>query len=257
MIARANMRRLRNRRKPGGGAGPAVWGSLLALVVHPARAAAAFPANPTNIIDDLRLLQAPRPWPLVAWELLILAALLAAAYYLRRRRLAQRAPKPVLVAPEVASEDALAELARLRKKIAVENSRVYAIEVSGVVRRYIERRFGIHAPRRSTEEFLAEAHRSPIMADKYQQLLGHFLACCDFLKFARGYAEVPELEMLHEAAVRFVTETGVTPTVQAAASATAANSAAPSAGSPPPPAASATASGANPPPPAAPTEARA
>ena len=108
---------------------------------------------------------------------------------------------------EAATEDALAELEKLRALISIENSRLFAIQVSGVVRRYIERRFGIVAPRRSTEEFLVEAQCSPQLGERYQKHLSEFLAGCDFLKFARASAEVPELEQIHSAAVRFVADT--------------------------------------------------
>jgi hypothetical protein len=170
----------------------------------------------TNIIDDLRLLEAPGPMPLWAQ---VLAGLLAAglAWYLvwRRRRLHARQPSPEAAA-QTACEDALAELEKVHKNLARENSRPYAIAVSGIVRRYIERRFNIRAPRRSTEEFLLEARRAAELSEKYQEKLGYFLKCCDFLKFAKGYADTPELELLHNAAVIFVTETQLRPHLAAA-----------------------------------------
>ena len=85
--------------------------------------------------------------------------------------------------------------------------RAYAIAVSGVVRRYLERRFGLLAPRRSTEEFLAEARTAGRLDESHQRNLADFLAACDFLKFARATAEVAELEQIHATAVRFVTDT--------------------------------------------------
>src|SRR6185436_17077552 len=110
-----------------------------------------------------------------------------------------------------AHEDALAALEQARGLMSTANSRAYAMEVSGIVRRYIESRFGIFAPRRSTEEFLEEAKVSPKLEAKYQVLLAQFLKGCDFLKFGRGIAESPELELLHNAAVRFVSETKAAP----------------------------------------------
>lgn len=165
----------------------------------------------TNIIDDLRLLQAPLVLPWWAWTLLgLLVAGLGYLLWWRAHRPPPE-PAPSKVVARIAYEDALAELEKMRKKIATENSRAYAIGVSGITRRYIERRFAIRAPRLSTEEFLAAAKQAPQLTEKYQQKLGHFLGCCDFLKFARGFAEVPELELLHNAAVAFVTETWVPP----------------------------------------------
>lgn len=161
----------------------------------------------TNIIDDLRLLEAPGWLPLWAWAMIIAAAGLLAYYLIRRR---QRRKLSAVLTPadaQAACENALEALKKIHERMASEPSRTYAIEVSGVVRRYIERRFAIRAPQRSTEEFLLEARQSPLLVEKYQQKLGYFLSCCDFLKFAKGTAGVDELELLHQAAVIFVTET--------------------------------------------------
>ena len=166
--------------------------------------------NATNIIDDLRLLEPwhmPPPW---VWVLLVVVIASGIALMIRRRNAARRAAQGAQIA-EHAHEDALAELEKARSLMSPENSRPYGIEVSGIVRRYVERRFGIVAPRRSTEEFLIEAAASVKLEPAHRKLLAEFLGCCDFLKFARARAEVSELEAQHQAAVRFVTETRVAP----------------------------------------------
>jgi hypothetical protein len=165
--------------------------------------------NATNIIDDLRLLEpwaAPPPW---AWVLLV-ALIVGVAMFIQRRNAARRAAQGAQVAVH-AHEDALAELEKARALMSPENSRPYGIEVSGIVRRYIERRFNIVAPRRSTEEFLVEAAASAKLEPAHRKLLAEFLGSCDFLKFARARAELIELEAQHQSAVRFVTETRVVP----------------------------------------------
>jgi hypothetical protein len=167
--------------------------------------------NATNIIDDLRLLE---PWkgpPSWVWTLIAVVVVGVVVFLIRRRNATRRAVQSVHVAAH-AHEDALAELEKARALLSPENSRPYGIEVSGIVRRYIERRFAIVAPRRSTEEFLIEAAASAKLEPAHRQLLADFLGTCDFLKFARARAELIELEAQHQAAVRFVTETRVTPT---------------------------------------------
>jgi hypothetical protein len=165
--------------------------------------------NATNIIDDLRFLEpwkAPPIWVWVALALLIVGVVML----IRRRSAARRAAQGAKVAAH-AHEDALAELEKARALMSPENSRPYGIKVSGIVRHYIERRFDIVAPRRSTEEFLLEATASAKLAPVHRPLLAEFLGSCDFLKFARARAELAELEAQHQAAVRFVTETRVVP----------------------------------------------
>ena len=161
----------------------------------------------TNILDDLRLLEAPGPLAPWQWALLVLLAALLFSLVLwwRRHHQPPAPPSPAEIA--AAQEDALAELGKLRALLSPANSRPYAIAVSGVVRRYIERRFGIVAPRRSTEEFLLEARASGTLDERHRTNLSDFLGACDFLKFALASAEGPELEKIHETAVRFVTDT--------------------------------------------------
>jgi hypothetical protein len=139
---------------------------------------------------------------------LLAALVVGVVMFIQRRNAARRAAQGAQVAAH-AHEDALAELEKARALMSPENSRPYGIEVSGVVRRYIERRFDIVAPRRSTEEFLIEAAASAKLEPSHRKLLAEFLGACDFLKFARARAEHAELEAQHQAAVRFVTETRV------------------------------------------------
>jgi hypothetical protein len=162
------------------------------------------PPPPTALTDDLRLLEPPHPWLM---PLLVVAAivLVAAFFWWRRRRGSRHAPSQEVssaLSPPV--EDALAELEKLFALIDSERSRPYGIESSAIVRRYIERRFEFAATLQSTEEFLADAQRSPRLDAGYQDLLGDFLSCCDLLKFARTLASRDELAQLHNAAIAFV-----------------------------------------------------
>jgi hypothetical protein len=160
----------------------------------------------TNLIDDFRLLEAPKFW--AGWWLVGLVVLaVATAVFIWRRRLAALRHADQGVAAAQAQEDALLALEKARALMAEATAKLYAIEVSGIIRRYIERRFGIRAPRRSTEEFIVEAQQSPNLDPRHGQLLTEFLGTCDFLKFARGLAEFSELETVHHAAVGFVSET--------------------------------------------------
>jgi len=162
----------------------------------------------TELIDDLRLLEPPRPWFVqYGWMLALLLVIAGAAIWFLRHRAKRAARAAAADTAQVAEEDALAELARLFALIDEERSRPYALESSAIIRRYIERRFKLAAPQRSTEEFLAEARHAPQLKTDFQKLLADFLGCCDVLKFARTVANRGELTQLHEAATHFVTET--------------------------------------------------
>lgn len=166
---------------------------------------------PAEFIDDLRLLEPPRPWAPILWLVAGLLLCGVAVWWFLRRRRALATQQFAAAEAEHAPEDALAELEKLFALIAQGRSRPYAIESSAIIRRYIERHFGLVAPRRATEEFLAEARSSPKLADSHQRLLGEFLRCCDLLKFARTSADRLELEALQQAAINFVRETRTAP----------------------------------------------
>ncbi len=60
------------------------------------------------------------------------------------------------------------------------------VELSAIVRSYLERRYDIRAPELTTEEFLQVASRSPELTSAHRTQLSQFLERCDRVKFA-GY----------------------------------------------------------------------
>jgi hypothetical protein len=104
---------------------------------------------------------------------------------------------------------ALEALQRLRRKGYVEQRQVepFYVEISAIVRRYLEERFAIHAPERTTEEFIREASRSDALSSAHQALCGAFLEQCDLVKFARHQPEAADMVYALDAATRLVNET--------------------------------------------------
>ncbi len=83
----------------------------------------------------------------------------------------------------------------------------FYVQLSLIVRRYLENRFALRSPELTTEEFLNEMGRSPDLARSHQQLLRDFLVQADLVKFA-GYR--PEAEVVGQsiaAAERFLEDT--------------------------------------------------
>jgi hypothetical protein len=66
------------------------------------------------------------------------------------------------------------------------------VELSAVVRAYVEGRYRLRAPELTTEEFLLEARRIPDLGDGHRDLLGSFLERCDRVKFAGWRPEADE-----------------------------------------------------------------
>jgi hypothetical protein len=122
-----------------------------------------------------------RPW--WWWAIAAAAVVLGgvAVWKLMSRR-APDAPEPELPA----GEWAMLELARLEQERLPERGEVegFFVRLSDVVRAYVERRFAIAAPDRTTQEFLREAAHHPDLAGEHERTIGAFLRSADMVKFA-------------------------------------------------------------------------
>lgn len=160
--------------------------------------------QPPDIVDDLHWMLPAREFALNPWVLAgsILVLLLAAGllFWLLRRRKKTGS----IFTPPTAHEKALKALRALVPMISEENDLEFIMRVSLIVREYIQERFGLRAPHRSTEEFLNEARSSELLSADHQELLRAFLAQCDLVKFAQQRAVVTQMKALHQTAERFV-----------------------------------------------------
>jgi hypothetical protein len=132
------------------------------------------------------------------------AVLAAGAVLLLRRRLRGAAARQ----PLGSGEAALAELQELLTRGLAEQGlfREFYQGLSDLARRYVERRYAIRAPERTTEEFLHEAQGSPALSG-HSELLRRFLTHCDLVKFARLEPEAGEVAAAVEACRSFITRT--------------------------------------------------
>jgi len=83
----------------------------------------------------------------------------------------------------------------------------YYYRVSNAARHYLENRFGLRAPERTTEEFLYDMASTNHLTVRQQDLVGEFLNECDLVKFARYGPTENEIERVYDAAVKLVDET--------------------------------------------------
>lgn len=132
----------------------------------------------------------PDTWPV--WLLFVPGVLLTTglvliAWILWRRRL----PWALPLSPERA---ALRELDRLPppSPTSLAEAERYHTRLSGIVRRYLERRFRLPASRRTTSEFLDSMRQSPQLTTEQQELLREFLERCDLAKFAHSEPSADE-----------------------------------------------------------------
>jgi len=172
--------------------------------------AALSPAPGTNDLRPLRApVDLPSGWAWLGWVLAVLglAAVFGWWWWRRRRRRGLPLPpaKPPLPPHERARRRLEAALALL------DEPEPFCVEVSSILRVYLEERFQFHAPERTTEEFLVELSVSPCLTELQKQAVAGFLERCDLVKFARAEPTQLELRDLHAAAERLVNETEPSP----------------------------------------------
>jgi hypothetical protein len=146
---------------------------------------------------------APSPgWPWVALATVALGAagVLGGRAFLAWRRRARR---------ESAYDVARARLDRLlaRPRPTRELVDAFYVELSSIVRRYLEDRFEMRAPELTTEEFLASVGESSDLSREHQTLLRSFLREADLVKFAGVQPSNEDIERSLDAARRFLEET--------------------------------------------------
>ena len=164
--------------------------------------------DPTRFCDIKGPVELPveseRRW--LAWGVgaaSVIAALMIVVIVRRRR---SRVEERAVIVPH---EWAFDQLRLLIDEKLVEQERVHEFyfRLSDVVRVYIELRFGLMAPERTTEEFLVEVHRSGALRADHKTLLGDFLQSCDRVKFARYEPTKSEIERAFDSAREFIEQT--------------------------------------------------
>lgn len=166
------------------------------------------PAGASNDLKPLRARLEPLREPGATWPwalgLLIVAAVAAPLAY--KRWAAARAHVRRRSAWEVARSriDALSSTSRPTGEDEIDK---FFVELSALIRRYLEDRFDLRAPELTTEEFLQVASKTPDLDESHQGFLRIFLARADMVKFARFLPAPEEIDAALAAASRFLDET--------------------------------------------------
>lgn len=144
--------------------------------------------------------QKRRTWPWILASVCVLVAGAVVIVYVARRP--RRLPPP-----PPAHEVALKRLRELADRgFAVEAIEPFFVEVTGIVRDYIEQAFGMRAPEQTTEEFLGSLRTAGAVA-RHRDVLEPFLVAADEVKFACMRPDVGAMRRAFETAEGFVVET--------------------------------------------------
>jgi len=128
---------------------------------------------------------------------LLLAILVVAGLFYWKKAADKKKPLAIQPRPE---EIALQELDRLLAEnlLARGEVKLFHLRISDILRRYIENRFGLKAPERTTEEFLMELSQAKLsenaLLGSHKTLLTDFLTQCDLVKFAKHEPTIAESE---------------------------------------------------------------
>ena len=148
----------------------------------------------------------PPLWP---WLLAGTAVLAAASPLLVRAWLSRLAQARLRSAYQVARSELDALLYGPRPPSGDEAAvDVFYVALSGIVRRYLEDRFGLHSPEQTTDEFLDSLASSPDLRRGHQDLLREFLRGADLVKFAHQLPDASGMNTSVGLAQRFLEETG-------------------------------------------------
>ncbi len=166
-------------------------------------------------VEDIREIRGPvdvsvnytRIYLIIAAAFVVFAIVAGIVYFLKKRKGVEKviAPPPPMPAHEIAYR-ALQKLVKMDLIAKGKVSEYYSL-LSDIVRRYIENRFKLMAPERTTQEFLAEMSNADIMVPDHKLLIKKFLEHCDLVKFAKYGPAEEEIKGVYNAAKKLVDET--------------------------------------------------
>jgi len=148
----------------------------------------------------------PRSFSLWIWlgigSALVVAGIAVVVILIRRRRKVEEVWSQRVLAHELAYE----ALRRLVAEDLVKKGeiKVFYQRLSGVIRHYIENRFGLRAPEQTTEEFLTGLEVMREFPGTYKPLLKTFLNHCDLVKFAEHQPRAEDIQKTFDSCKAFI-----------------------------------------------------
>lgn len=144
-------------------------------------------------------------WPWLAVAAALVSAAIIVVILSSRKKEAHIPPPPP---PHIT---ALERLKRLANDNLIAQGLVdeFYVRLSDIIRRYIEDRFALRAPEKTTEEFLQDVSSGNILQKQETDLLERFLTHCDMVKFARHDPTRDEIDESFDSADTFIQKTRI------------------------------------------------
>lgn len=159
-------------------------------------------------LKNLSQMAEPVPLSSRSWAPWIVGALAGGiaggiAAWLAVRNLSRKSAAQIQLSPEEIARRQLAAL--LAEKLPERREyQTFYVRLTGIVRAYIERKTGIHAPEQTTEEFLRDPATGRIFSAERAARLGQFLEAADMVKYAAQQPGGREIDESVERAREFI-----------------------------------------------------
>ncbi len=163
-------------------------------------------AAPTGLLDIKPAVDLPDPWAWVPWAVALavgVGLVVALLVWVYRRT-------DSAVQTEPAHVRATRKLAEVRQ-LAGEPETLCTL-IADILRVFLEEKFGLHAPGRTTDEVMAELRKSSPLSPEECTMIEDFLFRCDEVKFAGHKLDTAELETMHNTANKLIEITAFKPT---------------------------------------------
>ena len=157
-------------------------------------------------LDDLRPVKPPvelivPPFPWFSWLAGITVVVLSLLGF-RRWRNRTRPQQAVVIPPHVVAQQALQELRK--KNLAESDVKEFYVELTAIVRQYVESTTGVSAPEQTTDEFLREIAHHPKFTTQERARFESFLESADLVKYAAYLPDPDDIEAGFDRAAAFV-----------------------------------------------------
>ncbi|MBN1764411.1 MAG: hypothetical protein JW860_04060 [Sedimentisphaerales bacterium] len=178
----------------------------------------AIPVEVTSLVDEEReklviadikpVASLPRQaswlWAWILGGVILAGTVTVSVLYIVRKRETKQI-RIMKAAHEIAYE----RLRKLTQEQLIEAGRIkeFYERISDILRLYIEHRFDLRAPERTTEEFLTEAGRTQVLTSDHKTMLADFLMHCDLVKFARYGPSTTEIQKTFDLTRNFIEAT--------------------------------------------------
>ena len=148
-------------------------------------------------------------YPYLLLGLLLIALIFAVLWYLKKRKNKEVIPVKKVVPKEAAHIIALRDLDSLKDKKLWQNDRVklYYIELSDIIRNYIENRFKVSALEQTSSEIYDSVERSKVLNSEQLEQLKQVLSTADMAKFAKAKPLANENDLVLKNTYSLIEET--------------------------------------------------